>query len=313
MNSLINKHYLCSSKLSDRMTKKLKNYFRLIRTPQWIKNFFIFLPLFFSFRIDEPNLWIADIWAFIGFCFVASAVYIINDWNDIKSDSLHPEKKNRPLASGAVNKKEALILILGLFTIGELIYILVLKNYTATYLISAYFILNIFYSIKLKHIPIVDISIVAIGFVIRVFIGGIVTGIPLTKWLVIMTFLMAIFFVLGKRRDDMVIFEKTGKKARKNLDGYNLEFLNATIIIVSTIMMVSYIMYTLSADVAVRNGENLYLTSLFVFMGLFRYLQIIFIEEKSGSPTKVFLKDHFIHIIVFCWLISFYVISKYFR
>lgn len=292
---------------------KVKHYLQLMRIHQWVKNFFIFLPLFFSFKMDHISLLIADLWAFVGFCLIASSIYIINDWNDIATDRLHPEKRNRPLASGAINKKEALLMILSLVAVGVSVYIFVLGNYIALALLVSYFILNIFYSLRLKHIPVIDISIVAIGFVIRIFIGGVVTDTPLSRWIVVMTFLLAIFLALGKRRDDVVIYEETGDKVRKNVDGYNIPFLNVAIVVVAAVMMVAYIMYTISQEVTERNGDNLYLTSFFVFVGLFRYLQIIFVEERSGNPTLIFLKDNFIRIIIILWIISFFVITKFFR
>ena len=292
---------------------KVKHYLQLMRIHQWVKNFFIFLPLFFSFKMDHIPLLIADLWAFVGFCLIASSIYIINDWNDIATDRLHPEKRNRPLASGAINKKEALLMILSLVAVGVSVYIFVLGNYIALALLVSYFILNIFYSLRLKHIPVIDISIVAIGFVIRIFIGGVVTDTPLSRWIVVMTFLLAIFLALGKRRDDVVIYEETGDKVRKNVDGYNIPFLNVAIVVVAAVMMVAYIMYTISQEVTERNGDNLYLTSFFVFVGLFRYLQIIFVEDKSGNPTLIFLKDNFIRIIIILWIISFFVITKFFR
>ena len=292
---------------------KVKHYLQLMRIHQWVKNFFIFLPLFFSFKMDHISLLIADLWAFVGFCLIASSIYIINDWNDIATDLLHSEKRNRPLASGAINKKEALLMILSLVAVGVSVYIFVLGNYIALVLLVSYFILNIFYSLRLKHIPVIDISIVAIGFVIRIFIGGVVTDTPLSRWIVVMTFLLAIFLALGKRRDDVVIYEETGDKVRKNVDGYNIPFLNVAIVVVAAVMMVAYIMYTISQEVTERNGDNLYLTSFFVFVGLFRYLQIIFVEERSGNPTLIFLKDNFIRIIIILWIISFFVITKFFR
>lgn len=292
---------------------KIKHYLQLMRIHQWVKNFFIFLPLFFSFKMDHILLLIADLWAFVGFCLIASSIYIINDWNDIATDRLHPEKRNRPLASGAINKKVALLMIVSLVSVGVSVYIFVLGNYIALALLVSYFILNIFYSLRLKHIPVIDISIVAIGFVIRIFIGGVVTDTPLSRWIVVMTFLLAIFLALGKRRDDVVIYEETGDKVRKNVDGYNIPFLNVAIVVVAAVMMVAYIMYTISQEVTERNGDNLYLTSFFVFVGLFRYLQIIFVEERSGNPTLIFLKDNFIRIIIILWIISFFVITKFFR
>lgn len=288
---------------------KLLSYIKLMRIHQWIKNIFIFSPLFFAFRLTDMSLYISCIWAFIGFSFIASSIYIINDWCDIESDKQHPKKKFRPLASGAVSKKEAFFLILFLLGVGFTLYTVILDNIYATILLASYFILNIGYSLKLKHIPILDISIVAIGFVIRVFVGGLVTDTPLSQWIIIMTFLLALLLALGKRRDDVLIFEKTGNKARRNLDGYNLAFINAAIVIVTAVVTVSYIMYTLSPETMLRNSNKLYLTSFFVILGLLRYLQITFVEEKSGDPTKIFLKDIFLHSVLIGWAVTFFIIS----
>lgn len=284
-----------------------------MRVHQWVKNIFIFMPLFFSFKFTDVSLLIANIWSFIGFSFIASTIYIVNDWCDYKADMLHPEKKHRPIASGAVSRKEALILLIILFFISFTIYVGVLKNMEALYLIIGYFVLNLLYSFKLKHIPVVDISIVAVGFVIRVFVGGIVIDTPISQWLIVMTFLLALLLALGKRRDDVIIYEKTGNKTRKNIDGYNLIFANAGIIIITAVILVAYIMYTMSEEVIARNGNNLYLTSLFVIIGLLRYLQIIFVDENSGSPTKIFFKDHFLHVIIILWSASFLLLSLYYK
>lgn len=295
------------------MLKKIKFYLKLMRVHHWVKNLFIFLPLFFSFQFKDISLLIANVWSFIGFSFLASAIYIINDWCDHEDDKLHPEKRHRPIASGAVTSKEAFVLLVILFMLCIVVYAGVLKNMNALYLVMGYFILNILYSIKLKRIPIIDISIVAIGFVIRVFIGGIVIDTPLSQWLIIMTFLLALLLALGKRRDDVIIYEKTGNKTRKSIDGYNLSFTNAGIIIITAVILIAYIMYTMSDEIIMRNGDNLYLTSVFVIIGLLRYLLIIFVEEKSGSPTMILFKDHFLHIIILMWLMSFLLLSLYYK
>lgn len=284
-----------------------------MRVHHWVKNLFIFLPLFFSFQFKDISLLIANVWSFIGFSFLASAIYIINDWCDHEDDKLHPEKRHRPIASGAVTSKEAFVLLVILFMLCIVVYAGVLKNMKALYLVMGYFILNILYSIKLKRIPIIDISIVAIGFVIRVFIGGIVIDTPLSQWLIIMTFLLALLLALGKRRDDVIIYEKTGNKTRKSIDGYNLSFTNAGIIIITAVILIAYIMYTMSDEIIMRNGDNLYLTSVFVIIGLLRYLLIIFVDEKSGSPTMILFKDHFLHIIILMWLMSFLLLSLYYK
>lgn len=286
----------------------MHNYIKLIRVEQWLKNVFIFAPMFFSLSFNTHNI-IQLVWAFFGFSFIASTVYIINDWKDIESDRIHPTKKNRPLAAGKIKTQHAFILLFILLITGIFIYAVVLKNITALGLVLTYLCLNIAYCFKLKQISIIDISIVSIGFVIRLFIGSSVTGIDLSYWIIIITFLLSMLLVIGKRRSDVIILNETGKRMRKSITGYNLEFVNSLIIIIVSTIIISYILYTISPKVVEQNGEYLYITSLFVIMGLFRYLQSIFVEKKGDSPTKLLIKDRFLQIYILLWASSFFVIS----
>lgn len=291
------------------MIQSLYTYLKLLRAHQWIKNFFIFAPIFFSFNFHNIEAIVNAFYAFIGFSLIASSIYIINDWKDIHLDQQHPTKKNRPLAAGTISIRNAFIACLLLVISGFSIYLFALKNYTASSLLAFYFLLNICYCFKLKQIAIIDVTIVAIGFVIRLFIGSIVTSIALSHWIIILTFLLALLLVLGKRRNDVLIYSETGQELRKSISGYNLEFLNTMIITIVTIIIFSYIMYTISPEIVARNGEYMYITSLFVILGLFRYLQAIFVEKKGDSPTKLVLKDRFLQIDILCWIVSFITIS----
>jgi 4-hydroxybenzoate polyprenyltransferase len=173
-----------------------------------------------------------------------------------------------------------------------------------------YFVLNIAYSLKLKHIAILDIFIIATGFVLRLFAGSAVTDISLSMWIILMTFLLAIFLALAKRRDD-VLLSLEGQETRKNIDGYNLEFVNAAMVLMAGVVIVSYIQYTISPEVIERLDTNyLYLTSFFVILGVLRYMQITFVEQDSGSPTKVVIRDSFLKVTIFLWLVSFIVVTK---
>ncbi len=170
----------------------------------------------------------------------------------------------------------------------------------------AYTIMNIAYSFYLKHIAILDITIIAIGFVLRLFIGSVVTEVPLSMWIVVMTFLLALFMALAKRRDDVLIYLDTGKKMRKVIDGYNLQFLDTTMAIMASVVIVAYTIYTTSSPVIQRvNSKYLYLTALFVILGILRYLQITFVYKDSGSPTKIVLKDRFMQLVILGWVITF--------
>jgi decaprenyl-phosphate phosphoribosyltransferase len=286
------------------MVKKLKSVVKLIRLHHYIKNLFIFLPLFFVGQITNPQLLTNALIAFIAFSMSASAVYILNDFLDIEVDRLHPEKKHRPLASGLISKKEAFLLIAVFFVAG--ISLIATQSLQALIVLLTYITLNIGYCFFLKHIAIIDITIIAIGFVLRLFVGSFATEIPLSKWIVLMTFLLALFLALAKRRDDVLHFMNTGKKMRKVIDGYNLQFIDGAMMILSSVVIVSYILYTTSLEVTQRiQSEFMYLTSLFVILGILRYLQISFVENNSGSPTKIMIKDKFIIITILAWVSSF--------
>lgn len=286
----------------------MSEVFKLLRIHQYIKNLFIFMPLLFSFSYMDAHNNINTIITFVLFSLLASSVYIFNDLMDINEDRAHPTKKNRPLASGAVSTKSAKILIL-LLSLTSLSLSLLL-NFELFIVLFIYFILNILYSIKLKHIAILDIFIIATGFVLRLFAGSVVTGINLSMWIILMTFLLAIFLALAKRRDD-VLLSLEGQETRKNIDGYNLEFVNASMVLMAGVVIVSYIQYTISPEVIARIGtEYLYLTSFFVILGILRYMQITFVEQDSGSPTKVIIKDTFLKLTIAMWLLSFLVVAK---
>ncbi len=242
--------------------------------------------------------------AFIAFSLSASAIYILNDYLDIAEDKLHPKKKFRPLAAGAVSKKQALLVMFVLFAIGMTLMMFLSRE--AALILFAYVAMNIGYSFKLKHIAILDINIIAIGFVLRIFVGSWVTATPLSMWIVIMTFLLALFMALAKRRDDVILFQQTGKKMRKVIDGYNLPMIDGAMMIMSSVVIVAYLMYTTSTQTTARvHNHYLYLTAVFVIIGILRYLQIVFVEKGGGSPTKIALKDRFIQLTVVSWVLSF--------
>ena len=280
---------------------------KLIRPHQYIKNIFVFAPLLFSFRYTYSDILNISV-VFILFSLIASSIYVFNDLMDIEEDRQHPKKKFRPLANEKVKKRTAIIFIFLLSSvslIGAFSF-----NQELFYILLFYFILNISYSLKLKHISIVDIFIIATGFVLRLFAGASVIEAPLSMWIIIMTFLLALFLAIAKRRDDFVL-SKIGKETRKNVDGYNLEFVNAIMVLMSGVIIVSYILYTVSAEVIERlNTEYLYITAFFVIIGIMRYMQIIFVEENSGNPTMIVLKDRFLQVAILLWLLSFFIVVK---
>ncbi|MDI6616246.1 MAG: UbiA family prenyltransferase, partial [Syntrophaceae bacterium] len=200
----------------------MKEYLSLLRIPQYLKNLFIFLPLFFALQLANVHLLGRAGLAFVFFCLLASGVYIFNDYHDREEDRRHPKKKIRPLAAGRVAAGSALALG-ALLTAAGLAGAWLL-DVSLLYLFLMYLILNIFYTLKLKHVPLLDIFIIALGFVVRIFVGGVVTGVRIYPWIIVMTFLLSLFLALGKRRDDVLIFLNSGEKARKSVDGYTLSF-----------------------------------------------------------------------------------------
>ena len=282
----------------------MNGIFTIMRPKQYIKNIFILLPLFFAGQITNTELLVNALVVFVAFSLSASAVYIFNDYKDIKEDRKHPKKKYRPLASGLISKNVALSLMTILLIMGfSLMAIISLESLV---ILGIYVILNISYSLKLKRIALLDVTIIAIGFVLRLFVGSFAYEIPLKIWIVIMTFLLALFLALAKRRDDIQIFRKLGNKMRKSVDGYNLQLIDGTMMVMSAVVIVAYLLYTTSQEIIEKfQNENLYLTTLFVIFGLMRYLQITLVEKNSGSPTEIILKDVIMQINLVLWISSF--------
>ena len=287
----------------------MKKYFILIRPKQWVKQIFIFLPLFFDKKLLHVDSVVNALWAFIAFSLAASAIYCLNDIMDIEADKQHPKKCLRPLASGKISKPQAytIMTMLILSSIGVAYF--AFDKFYVLGIIAGYIVLNIGYCIKLKHIAIVDVFIIASGFCLRIAAGGVATGIWVSQWIILQTFLLALFLAFAKRRDDVIIFNRDGSKARKNINRYNLEFLNNAISIVATMTMMCYIMWCVSEEVIARMGTSmLYITAFFALMGGMRYLQLTMVDNKSGSPTKILIKDRFIHFCIIGWVTTFLVL-----
>lgn len=283
------------------------HFFKLIRVHQWVKNLFMLLPLFFAGKLFEYDLLENVLIGVLCFSFSASAVYILNDYKDIESDREHPSKKNRPLASGKIKPATALVAALVLLAAG----------FTGAWLLSfrffvilgAYFLMNVAYTFRLKHIAVLDTTIIATGFVLRVMAGGAVAHVPVSQWIVLMTFLLALLLGFAKRRDDVLIYMESGRKMRKSVDGYNLEFINLSMVMMAGVVIVAYMMYVLSDEVVHRwQTGSLYITAFPVIMGVLRYLQLTFVKGKTGNPTKILLKDWVIQAVLASWVALFYLI-----
>lgn len=281
----------------------MRPFFRLLRPHQWVKNLFILLPVFFSGNFLNWEALYPTITLFFAFCFISSSIYCFNDIWDIEADKLHPQKKNRPIASGKVSIKNGYLLMSLCFILAFSLLFVTKINFSIFLILIFYFLMNIMYCIKLKQVTLVDVFIISLGFVLRVVAGGLVSDTWVSEWIILMTFLLALFISFAKRRDDFIIYEKKGIIARKNIVKYNFEFLNTALIITATITIIAYIMYTMSPEVIERfNNAYLYVTSLFVLIGMLRYLQLTFVRQQSGSPTQILLKDRYIQLCIICWI-----------
>jgi decaprenyl-phosphate phosphoribosyltransferase len=282
-------------------------YLKLLRPKDWAKNLFLFVPLFFGGQFLDFHKMVSVGLGFIAFCFIASSIYIINDYRDREDDRKHPVKCKRPLASGTVSPTAALV-ICGLLLIAGFGLAWFIRD-KFLFVLSIYFLINLAYSLGLKSIAILDIIILAAGFVLRIKGGSVISYVPLSEWIVIMVFLLAIFMAIGKRRDDVLLKLSSGTDMRKSIKGYNLELLNVLLALVCAVMVVSYFMYTMSEETVRRMGTyRLYYTCIFVLAGIMRYLQIIYVSSDSGSPTKILYRDRFIQITLLLWITSFILI-----
>jgi decaprenyl-phosphate phosphoribosyltransferase len=279
-------------------------YLFLLRVHHWVKNFFLFIPAFFAGELlDVARLGVL-LQGFICFCFVSSAIYILNDYRDMEADKLHPVKKNRPLASGKISPAFAFACLVLLLVAG-LGWAFFLKL-SFLFMLLLYLLINVAYSFGLKDIALVDVFLISTGFLIRTVSGGLLAGVAVSQWLIIMVFLLSLLLAFAKRRDDLVRAGASGKVLRKSSRYYSMEYLHICLSLIAGVTMVCYMMYTFSEEVKERLGENyLSFTSLFVFAGILRYLQITMLNQHEGSPTRIFLTDRIIQATIIGWVLTF--------
>ena len=285
----------------------MKNIIRLIRPHQWVKNLVVLLPVFFGGALLHIESVYAGLVTALCFSFAASSIYCLNDIVDVDDDRRHPVKCHRPMASGAISIAQGYILMFSMFILSMLSTFLLRQSQLETAsVILFYWLLNIAYCLKLKQYAIIDVCVVSFGFVLRILAGGYATSIHLSKWIVLMTFLLMLFLSFAKRRDDVVRMNETGHAPRQNTIRYNLTFINQAITITASVTLVCYIMYTVSPE-TIQNfhTDYLYLTSVFVLVGLLRYIQIAVVDKRSGDPTKVMLHDRFMQFVVLAFGLAF--------
>ena len=269
----------------------MKEILKLIRVKHWLKNILIFLPIFFSVNVSNKELLKVSWIAFAVFCLSASIVYIINDLNDLEKDKNHPVKKLRSLASGKITISTAIIIIviLTLISLTLSFYLYTINNNILVILIPViYIVVNILYSIILKDIPIIDVSVIVLGFVLRVMYGGVVTNIEVSKYLYLMIIFGAFFLGFGKRRNEII---KNGTKSRKSLDFYNQSFLDKNMYVMLGLAVMSYTLWCVDKDTINRIGND-YLFWTIPLVIIILQLYSLNIEGNSyGDPIDVILSD----------------------
>jgi len=282
----------------------IRNTIKMLRPSHYIKNLSVFLPLFFSVQINDLTLLLNNSLSFICFCLISSSVYIFNDIKDIDEDKIHPVNKTRPIASGLISVPFAYTLDFTL-SIGTLIFSYLI-NQNLFFVLLVYKLINILYTLVLKNVAILDILILSLGVVLRLYAGSATTNVELTVWIIILTFLLSMLLALGKRRNDVLYLEKEGIQLRNAIKGYNLLFLNYSMILISAVIIVAYILYSVSPETCLRLGTNkLFVTAFWVLAGILRYLQLLFVLEKNVNPIRLFLKDHSLKLILLAWVLNF--------
>ncbi len=293
----------------------MTKFLTLLRVEQWVKNLFVFLPLFFSGNFLNTELFLKSCVAFVVFSLASSTIYIINDYADAESDRQHPDKKNRPIASGAISKKTALgiaTLLIGLIISIILFITAGLQQNIGKFaiVILAYLGMNLAYTFRLKHVAIIDVCVISIGFVLRVMAGGYSTEIPISQWAILLTFVLALVLALGKRRGELINAQISGK-TRRSLDGYNVQFADIALSISVTLAIISYLMFTVQPEVQNRFGNKIFYTFIFVVFAFLRYLQQTLVHNRTESPTKIIYKDRYIQATLILWVVSYFLLIYY--
>jgi 4-hydroxybenzoate polyprenyltransferase len=287
---------------------KMSDLLKLLRVKQWVKNLFVFAGLFFSRRyVNFPDVSHA-FWAFLAFCMISSTVYIINDLLDIERDRQHPKNQNRPLASGRIKKRTAHLLSIATFLTVMLpsLYF----NIKLAMIVLIYFLLNLAYSFKLKHVVILDVFIIAIGFVLRVLAGTLAINIAASHWLLLCTFLLSLFLGFAKRRHEITLMGEGETSTRKVLSAYSPYFLDQMLAVITPSVFLTYVLYTVDAETVAKYGNHrLIYTTPFVIYGIFRYQYLVY-KRNEGNPSDIVYKDISLILSIAAWLFFFLALTS---
>jgi 4-hydroxybenzoate polyprenyltransferase len=276
--------------------------FKTMRPRQWTKNVFIFAALVFDKQLLVADSFLRTLAGFALFCLISSSVYIFNDLADVEADRQHPEKKNRPIASGklpvGVAWAAGVLIVIVTFSLAWLL------SPGFEFVVIAYFLINLAYSKWLKHIAILDVLIIAAGFVLRVHAGVTLISVErFSPWLYVVMTLLALFLGFGKRRAELALLAHGAGSHRKVLDGYTLPLLDQYIMIVSGTAIVAYSLYTFSAP-NVPENHSMMLTIPFVVYAIFRYLYLIEVKHAGGAPEEILLSDRPFQLSMFLWAVT---------
>ena len=280
----------------------IKNFIISLRPVQWSKNALVFAALIFSEHLFVLSDVLRAAVTFILFSLIAGWVYVVNDIRDLDGDRAHPLKRFRPMASGAISPLPVLVLSTALMVVS--VTVSWLLSPMLTLVLSVYVLLNFLYSTWLKHVVVVDILIIAIGFVLRAVAGAFAIQVPISHWLLVCTFFLALFLVIGKRRNELATLGDDAETHRRILREYNEPFLDQMIAVVTGATILCYALYTVDDLTVQKFGtENLILTIPCVVYGIFRYFYLIYKKELGGAPEKVLLSDKSMLVNIFLWLV----------
>jgi len=271
-------------------SKMIRALIETMRPRQWTKNLLLFVGLIFSQNLFHFDLLLKTLVAFALFCLLSGAVYLINDLADIESDRSHPLKSRRPLPSGRLKVPVAIAAAVGFTCVGFPLSFLL--DFQFGLVATGYFLLILAYSFGLKHVVILDVVVVALGFILRAVAGAVVIHVPISSWLLICTTFLALFLAMSKRRHELVLLGENSASHRKTLIEYSPQFLDQMIAVVTASAVMSYALYTTSEETVAKFGtRNLLFTLPFVIYGIFRYLYLVHMRNMGGSPELVFIKD----------------------
>lgn len=277
------------------------------RPQQWVKNLLVFAALVFAKELGNLESVAKSLVAFVIFCLLSSAVYLINDLIDTRTDQQHPVKSKRPIASGRISRPMALSLALTLMAValaGSF-----WLNFQFGIVAVSYAVLTTLYSLRLKHLVIIDVMSVSLGFVLRAVAGALAIKVEISSWLLVCTILLALFLSLGKRRHELLLLEQEATTHRKILTEYSPYFLDQMMAVVTASTLVAYCFYTLSPEIEQKfDTPYLSLTVPFVLYGIFRYLYLIHQKEAGGNPTQMLLTDKPILLNITLWILAVLII-----